>query len=232
MRHGKKFNHLGRTASHREAMLSNMASSLIINKRINTTLAKAKALRKYVEPIITKAKTDTTHSRRIAFSYLQNKESVQELFGPVAEKIANRPGGYVRIIKTGNRLGDSAEMCMMELVDFNEMLLGDAAAKPKTRRSRRGGSGKGKSAAETSAAANVEEAKVVEETKEEKAEAKAEKVEAKAEVAEPSKEEVKEEAPKEEKKVEAKAEEPAEEKKEEKSDDSAKEGEDKSEKKD
>lgn len=224
MRHGKKFNHLGRTASHREAMLSNMASSLIINKRINTTLAKAKALRKYVEPIITKAKTDTTHSRRIAFSYLQNKESVQELFGPVAEKIANRPGGYVRIIKTGNRLGDSAEMCMMELVDFNEILLGDAAAKPKTRRSRRGGSGKGKSAAETSAAANVEEAKVVEETKEEKAEAKAEKVEAKAEV--------KEEAPKEEKKVEAKAEEPAEEKKEEKSDDSAKEGEDKSEKKD
>ena len=149
-----------------------------------------------MEPIITKAKTDTTHSRRIAFSYLQNKESVQELFGPIAEKIANRPGGYVRIIKTGNRLGDSAEMCMMELVDFNELLLGDAAAKPKTRRSRRGGSGKGKSA-ETSAAANVEEAKVVEETKEEKAEAKTEKAEAKAEVAEPTKEEVKEEAPKE-----------------------------------
>ena len=224
MRHGKKFNHLGRTASHREAMLSNMASSLIINKRINTTLAKAKALRKYVEPIITKAKSDTTHSRRIAFSYLQNKESVQELFGPVAEKIANRPGGYVRIIKTGNRLGDSAEMCMMELVDFNEMLLGDATAKTKTRRSRRGGSGKAKSTPEASADATAEAAPAVE-VKEEKA------PEAKAEVAEPVKEEApKAEAPKEEKKVEAKAEEPA---KEEKKDDASDKGaDDKSEKKD
>ena len=101
MRHGKKFNHLGRTASHRKAMLSNMASSLILHKRINTTVAKAKALRKYVEPLITKAKTDTTHSRRIAFSYLQDKVSVQELFGPIAEKISSRPGGYTRIIKTG-----------------------------------------------------------------------------------------------------------------------------------
>ncbi len=238
MRHGKKFNHLGRTASHRGAMLSNMASSLIINKRINTTLAKAKALRKYVEPIITRAKTDTTHSRRIAFSYLQNKESVQELFGPVAEKIANRPGGYVRIIKTGNRLGDSAEMCMMELVDFNELLLSESDAKPKTRRSRRGGGSKAKSTPEASAAANVEEATVVEETKEEKAEVKTETAEeAKSEVAEPAKEEKKEETPKEEapkkeKKVEAKAEEPAKEEKKEKSDDSAKEGEDKTDKKD
>ena len=222
MRHGKKFNHLSRTASHREAMLSNMASSLIINKRINTTLAKAKALRKYVEPIITKAKTDTTHSRRIAFSYLQNKESVQELFGPIAEKIANRPGGYVRIIKTGNRLGDSAEMCMMELVDFNELLLGETSAKPKTRRSRRGGSGKAKSTPEASAEATVEAAPAAETPKEEKApEAKAEEATAAPEV-----EEKKEEAPK----AEAKAEEPA---KEEKKDDASdKEADDKSEKKD
>lgn len=140
MRHGKKFNHLGRTASHRSAMLSNMASSLILHKRINTTVAKAKALKKYVEPLITKAKTDTTHSRRIAFSYLQDKVSVQELFSNVAEKIASRPGGYTRIIKTGIRLGDNAEMCMMELVDFNELLLQDSeATTTKTRRSRRGG---------------------------------------------------------------------------------------------
>ncbi|MFH6984051.1 50S ribosomal protein L17 [Marinoscillum luteum] len=160
MRHGKKFNHLGRTASHRKAMLSNMASSLILHKRINTTVAKAKALRKYVEPLITKAKTDTTHSRRIAFSYLQDKVSVQELFGPIAEKISSRPGGYTRIIKTGIRLGDNAEMCMMELVDFNELLLQDSdAAKAKTRRSRRGG----KKGGESVEAAAVEEAVVVEE---------------------------------------------------------------------
>lgn len=141
MRHGKKINHLSRTAAHRSAMLSNMASSLILHKRINTTLAKAKALRKYIEPIITKSKDDTTHSRRTVFSYLQNKESVQELFGPVAEKVSARPGGYTRIIRTGIRLGDNSEMCMMELVDFNELLLGDAASKAKatTRRSRRGG---------------------------------------------------------------------------------------------
>ncbi|MEQ8583668.1 MAG: 50S ribosomal protein L17 [Marinoscillum sp.] len=159
MRHGKKFNHLGRTASHRKAMLSNMASSLILHKRINTTVAKAKALRKYVEPLITKAKTDTTHSRRIAFSYLQDKVSVQELFGPIAEKISSRPGGYTRIIKTGIRLGDNAEMCMMELVDFNELLLQDSdAAKAKTRRSRRGGK-----KAESTTATAVEDAVVVEE---------------------------------------------------------------------
>ena len=159
MRHGKKFNHLGRTASHRKAMLSNMASSLILHKRINTTVAKAKALRKYVEPLITKAKTDTTHSRRIAFSYLQDKISVQELFGPIAEKISSRPGGYTRIIKTGIRLGDNAEMCMMELVDFNELLLQDSdAAKAKTRRSRRGGK-----KSESTTATAVEDAVVVEE---------------------------------------------------------------------
>ncbi|MBV6645748.1 MAG: 50S ribosomal protein L17 [Cyclobacteriaceae bacterium] len=144
MRHGKKFNHLGRTASHRSAMLSNMASSLIIHKRINTTVAKAKALKKYVEPLITKAKTDSTHARRVVFSYLQDKDSVTELFGPVADKVSSRPGGYTRILKTGSRLGDNAEMCIMELVDFNELMLEAAKpAKAKTRRSRRGkGAGK------------------------------------------------------------------------------------------
>lgn len=156
MRHGKKFNHLGRTAPHRKAMLSNMASSLIISKRINTTVAKAKALRKFVEPLLTKAKDDTTQSRRTVFSYLQNKDSVKILFGEVAEKIASRPGGYTRIIKTGSRLGDNAEMCMMELVDFNDLLLKDnAPAKTKTRRSRRGGGTKAK-AEDTTAETKVE----------------------------------------------------------------------------
>ncbi|PWJ57698.1 large subunit ribosomal protein L17 [Dyadobacter jejuensis] len=140
MRHGKKDNHLGRTASHRKAMLSNMASSLIIHKRIETTLAKAKELRGYVEPLLTKAKEDTTHNRRVVFSYLNDKESVKELFGNVSDKIANRPGGYTRIIKLGNRLGDAAEVAMIELVDFNDALLLANADKPaKTRRSRRGG---------------------------------------------------------------------------------------------
>ena len=141
MRHGKKFNHLGRTASHRSALLSNMASSLILNKRITTTIAKAKALRKYVEPLITKAKTDSTHSRRTAMSYLQNKESVTVLFGEVAGRIADRPGGYTRIIKLGEtRHGDSAEMCMMELVDFNDLYkTGKDTKKGKTRRGRKSG---------------------------------------------------------------------------------------------
>lgn len=138
MRHGKKFNHLSRTASHRSAMLSNMASSLILHKRITTTVAKAKALRKYVEPLITRTKDDTTHSRRVVFSYLQNKKSVATLFGEVAEKVASRPGGYTRILKIGTRLGDNAEMCIMELVDYNELMLKDTvSAKAKTRRSRR-----------------------------------------------------------------------------------------------
>jgi len=132
MRHGKKNNHLGRTQPHRAAMLSNMASSLIKSKRITTTLAKAKALRVYVEPLLTKGKTDSTHSRRVVFSYLQDKEAITELFREVAVKIADRPGGYTRIIKTGNRLGDAAEMCMMELVDYNELLLGDKTAKKTT----------------------------------------------------------------------------------------------------
>lgn len=137
MRHGKKFNHLGRTASHRKSMLSNMASSLILHKRISTTVAKAKELKRYVEPLITKAKSDTTHSRRVVFSYLQNKESVKSLFSEVAEKTNTRPGGYTRIIKLGTRLGDNAEMCIMELVDFNENLLKEAAPAKKTRRTRR-----------------------------------------------------------------------------------------------
>ena len=138
MRHNKKFNHLGRTKSHREAMLANMTVSLIKAKRINTTVAKAKALRVYAEPIINRAKEDTTNSRRIVFSYLQNKEAVKELFGDIAVKIANRPGGYLRILKLGqNRLGDNAEMAMIEFVDYNENLLKDnAEKKTKTRRSR------------------------------------------------------------------------------------------------
>lgn len=157
MRHGKKINHLGRTASHRKAMLSNMASSLILNKRISTTVAKAKALRKYVEPLMTRAKDDTTHSRRVVFSYLNNKESVKTLFDEVAEKIASRPGGYTRIIKTGARLGDNAEMCIMELVDYNELLLKEAKPAKSKRRSRRGGKSKKSQEATTAApAASVE----------------------------------------------------------------------------
>jgi large subunit ribosomal protein L17 len=167
MRHGKKFNHLGRTASHRAALLSNMASSLILHKRIETTVAKAKELRKYVEPLITKSKDDSTNNRRVVFAYLQNKESVKELFGIVSEKVANRPGGYTRIIKLGNRLGDNAEICFIELVDFNETMLAAAAEKAgKTRRSRRGGTAKKEDAPEVVAAAPVVEeptAEVVEE---------------------------------------------------------------------
>ena len=139
MRHNKKFNHLGRTAPHRNAMLSNMCVSLIMHKRIFTTVAKAKALRKVVEPIITKSKEDTTHSRRLVFIDLQDKSAVTELFQNVAQKVADRPGGYTRIIKTGNRLGDNASMCFIELVDYNENMLKTeskkAAAKTRTRRS-------------------------------------------------------------------------------------------------
>ncbi|MGE4512274.1 MAG: 50S ribosomal protein L17 [Chryseobacterium sp.] len=137
MRHGKKFNHLGRTASHRSALLSNMACSLLEHKRINTTVAKAKALRVYVEPLLTKAKEDTTHNRRIVFSYLQNKEAVAELFRTVAPKIAERNGGYTRIIKTGFRPGDAADTALIELVDFNELYNPNAEEKKATRRSRR-----------------------------------------------------------------------------------------------
>ena len=135
MRHNKKFNHLSRTASHRAAMLSNMACSLIKHKRITTTLAKAKELKKFVEPLITKSKEDTTNSRRVVFSYLQNKEAIIELFKEISVKVAERPGGYTRIIKLGTRLGDAAEMCFIELVDFNENMAKPVAKKARTRRS-------------------------------------------------------------------------------------------------
>ena len=141
MRHGNKVNHLGKKTGHRKAMLSNMACSLIEHKRITTTLAKAKTLRVFVEPILTKSKTDSTHSRRVVFSYLQNKDIVSELFRDIAPKIAERNGGYTRIIRTGHRLGDNAEMCLIELVDFNELYSNDGPKKT-TRRSRRGGAKK------------------------------------------------------------------------------------------
>lgn len=154
MRHSKKFNHLGRTSSHRKALLSNMANSLIFHKRIATTVAKAKALRIYVEPLISKAKDDSTHSRRVVFEYLKSKTAVAMLFREVAEKVADRPGGYTRILKTGNRLGDNAEMCIIELVDFNENLLAAKESKAKPVRSRRGGKKKA-DAPKTEAAKNV-----------------------------------------------------------------------------
>lgn len=134
MRHNKKVNHLGRNSAHRKAMLSNMASSLILHKRIETTVAKAKALRKYVEPLITRAKVDSTHNRRIVFSYLENKYAVTELFREVAAKVGDRPGGYTRILKTRTRLGDAADMCIIELVDYNENMLGTKDASKKSKR--------------------------------------------------------------------------------------------------
>lgn len=163
MRHGRKVNKLGRTSAHRHAMMSNMASSLILNKRITTTVAKAKALRKYVEPLITKAKNDTQHSRRTVFSYLQDKESVKTLFGEVASKTGERPGGYTRIIKLADvRVGDNAEMCLIELVDFNTLYnKEEVAKKAKTRRSRKGK----KEGEETSESAPVAEAKAEKKTK-------------------------------------------------------------------
>lgn len=179
MRHNKKINHLGRTSSHRNAMLSNMSVSLIMHKRIFTTLAKAKALKKVVEPIINKSKEDTTHSRRLAFKALQSKDAVTELFQNVSQKVADRPGGYTRIIKIGNRLGDNAEMCFIELVDYNENMLKEKAVaeKTKTRRSRK----------KADAEPKAEESAAVEATAEEAApKAKAEKApkKAKAEKAE------------------------------------------------
>ena len=160
MRHNKKINHLGRTSSHRHALLSNMACSLILHKRIQTTLAKAKALKVYVEPLLTKAKNDTTHSRRTVFSYLRRKEVVAEMFGDVAQKIANRPGGYTRILKLGNRLGDNAEMCFIELVDYNENMAKTAAKKAtRTRRSKKSAATAEAPAAEAAATeATTEEA--------------------------------------------------------------------------
>lgn len=178
MRHGKRFNHLGRTSTHRKAMLSNMASSLIMHKRISTTLAKAKELRKYVEPLITRSKEDTTHSRRTVFSYLQDKESLKVLFEEVSEKVQSRPGGYTRIIKTGNRLGDNAEMCIIELVDYNELLLAEAEegkSKKKTRR-------RGKKTTSSQPSSQKQEASSDAQSKDEvKASESTEKKEAKAE---------------------------------------------------
>jgi large subunit ribosomal protein L17 len=193
MRHRKSFNHLGRQVGHRKAMLANMASSLILHKRINTTVAKAKALRQFVEPIISKGKVDSTHSRRMAFSYLRDKYAVTELFGDVASKVGDRPGGYTRIIKMNNRLGDNAAMAIIELVDFNDMIV--------KKRSRRGAAKKADPAAAPAAEETLVEA------------APEVKAEAPAPVAEEAKPEVKAEAPaaeaptKEEKKEEAKADE-------------------------
>ena len=169
MRHNKKFNHLGRKAAHRSAMLSNMACSLIQHKRIATTTAKAKALKKYIEPLLTKAKQDSTTARITVFSYLQNKMAVTELFQNIAEKIANRPGGYTRILRTGFRAGDAAEMCIIELVDYNENMLKEKAAKKatRTRRSKKAT----EKVAEVEAPAAIEEAEVVEEPAAEEAKA-------------------------------------------------------------
>ena len=164
MRHNKKFNHLGRTASHRNAMLANMAISLIMHKRITTTLAKAKALKKYVEPLITRSKDDTTNSRRVVFSYLQNKFAVTELFKVISEKVANRPGGYTRIIKLGTRQGDAAEVCFIELVDFDENMAKAPKAAKKTRRSRKAATAEAP-AAEAPVAEAAAEAPATEEPK-------------------------------------------------------------------
>jgi len=150
MRHGKKINHLGRKVGHRKALLKNLSIALITHKRINTTLAKAKALRRHLEPLVTKTKTNTTHSRRVAFSYLQNKEAVSELFGPIAAKVANRPGGYLRVIKLGFRQSDGAEMAMIEFVDYNDVYTvgeGSGKDKKKKKRTRRGGGSKKAAAA-------------------------------------------------------------------------------------
>ena len=173
MRHNKKFNHLGRTASHRSAMLANMAISLIMHKRITTTVAKAKALKKYVEPLITKAKEDSTNSRRVVFSYLQNKEAIKELFFAVSEKVGDRPGGYTRIIKLGTRQGDAAQVCFIELVDFDPEMAKDTKKKS-TRRSR-------KSAPKAEAAPAAEEKKAEAPAEEAAAPAEEAKEEAKAE---------------------------------------------------
>ena len=223
MRHGKKFNHLGRTKPHREAMLSNMACSLIEHKRINTTVAKAKALRTFIEPLITKSKSDSTHSRRMVFRQLNDKTAVADLFREVAPKVANRPGGYTRIIRTGYRLGDNAEMCMVELVDFNEVMLKDDSKPGKSRRRRKKSTSAGSAtatSAEVKTEETVSETKIEEKVKEavsevvEKAEAKVEEVKEKAEAkveevkekAEAKVEEVKEKAEAKEEEVKEKVE--------------------------
>ena len=224
MRHRRKINHLSRKTAHRRQMLANMASSLIMHKRIHTTLAKAKALRVYIEPIITRSKTDNTHSRRVVFSYLQNKDAVSELFRDISVKVADRPGGYTRIIKIGARLGDNAEMCMMELVDYNENLLGtQEAGKVKSTRRRRGRGGKKSDTPETAtatvaaseaapveAADDVKEEAIVEDVtaEEVKDEAVVESQEEKAEEPVKEQEPAAEEKPAEEPVAEVKEEEP------------------------
>ena len=170
MRHNKKFNHLGRTASHRASMLANMACSLIMHKRITTTLAKAKALKTYVEPLITRSKKDDTNSRRVVFRYLQNKYAVKELFGEVAAKVADRPGGYTRIIRLGSRLGDAASMAFIELVDFDENMAKTVKAEKKTRRSRRSKKSEDAAAETTEATAAETPAAEATETEDPKAE--------------------------------------------------------------
>ncbi len=201
MRHGKKFNHLGRKTAHRKAMMANMACSLIEHKRITTTVAKAKALRGYVEPLVNRSKEDSTHSRRVCFRYLRDKHAVSELFTEVGPKVATREGGYTRIIRTGNRLGDNAEMCMIELVDFNELYGNEAKSKKKrSRRSRRGGGAAAAAPAAEAAAAEVVEdvaAEAAEATTEEAPAAEAAAEEAPAEEA-PAAEAAAEEAPAEE----------------------------------
>ncbi|MGV8091005.1 MAG: 50S ribosomal protein L17 [Mangrovibacterium sp.] len=201
MRHNRKINHLGRKSDHRKALLANMANSLILHKRINTTTAKAKALKVYVEPLITKAKNDTTHSRRVVFSYLKSKTAVSELFRDVAEKVGDRPGGYTRILKTGNRLGDNAEMCMIELVDFNENMLAAKETKTKSRRSRRGSSKKAEAAAAPVKAEAAKEAPKAEEAEEVQAVTE-ESVTDEPQAAEPEAEATEPEAEKEEPKAE------------------------------
>lgn len=202
MRHAKKNNHLGRTNTHRYAMLSNMASSLIKHKRISTTLAKAKALRVYVEPLITRAKEDTTHSRRVVFGYLQDKDAVTELFRDVSTKIADRPGGYTRILKTGFRQGDDAETCIIELVDYNQNMLDAKESKSKTattRRSRRGGKKTADAAAAPAAETTTGEVAKPKKAAKPKVEVEEAKVVEEAEIVEEAKvvEEVKDEAPEE-----------------------------------
>ena len=171
MRHGKKFNHLSRTSEHRKALLKNLSNALIEHKRIQTTVAKAKALRRYIEPLVTKAKTNSTHNRRVVFSYLQNKESIKELFGPIAAEVGDRPGGYVRVIRTGFRKGDGAEMALIEFVDFNKDYTGkptgDEGTGKKKRRRRRGGKGGATAAAATTATAVETAEEAVEEVVEE-----------------------------------------------------------------
>ncbi len=162
MRHSRVFNHLGRTSSHRKSMLANMAASLILHKRISTTVAKAKALRTFVEPIITKSKEDSTHSRRVVFSKIKDKSAVAELFREVSPKIGDRPGGYTRILKTGNRFGDNADMCLVELVDYNEAMLGGDVTKAKPTRRRRSSKKKDEIKAETKAPATKAETKAPE----------------------------------------------------------------------